>query len=74
MFTSGTTGVPKGAVCTHRMVACSIAAVLLKSSLNYNEEDVHMSYLPIAHAFERYQIFYLFSIGAQIMFMRGPIT
>lgn len=74
MFTSGTTGVPKGVVCTHRMVACEISAVLLKNSINFDQEDVHMSYLPIAHGFERYQTFYLFGAGAQIMFMRGPIT
>ena len=51
-FTSGTTGIPKGVICTHRM---GIAQCLsTKNHYDYYETDIHMSFLPIAHTFERF--------------------
>jgi len=48
-FTSGTTGIPKGVVYTHRMVISQCFAMLGHYELK--DTDVHMSYLPIAHSF-----------------------
>lgn len=48
-FTSGTTGVPKGVIYTHRMAISQCYAMIDYYQLEPN--DVHMSYLPIAHSF-----------------------
>lgn len=54
---SGTTGVPKGVILTHaNSVAAiySIAAVGDKGSFAIiSKDDVYISYLPLAHVFER---------------------
>jgi len=53
IYTSGTTGPPKGVMETHRNVlwmSASGAAGLPEAS----PDDRHLSYLPLAHAFERY--------------------
>jgi long-subunit acyl-CoA synthetase (AMP-forming) len=53
IYTSGTTGPPKGVMDSHRQVlwmAASGNARLPEAS----PDDRHLSYLPLAHAFERY--------------------
>jgi long-chain acyl-CoA synthetase len=53
IYTSGTTGPPKGVMDTHRNVmwmSASGAAGLPEAT----PDDRHLSYLPLAHAFERY--------------------
>jgi long-chain acyl-CoA synthetase len=49
-FTSGTTGTPKGALLTHGNL--TNPAVTTELPMIYGEE-VHISYLPLAHVFER---------------------
>lgn len=49
LFTSGTTGIPKGVVVTHKMVITQILA--MEGHTQKLSSDVHLSYLPIAHAF-----------------------
>jgi long-subunit acyl-CoA synthetase (AMP-forming) len=46
-FTSGTTGIPKGVVFTHRMVIGQCLAMVGHYELK--PTDVHMSFLPVAH-------------------------
>jgi long-chain acyl-CoA synthetase len=50
MYTSGTTGIPKGALLRHSNVVAAVAAVpvVFKPA----SDDVHISYLPLAHIFE----------------------
>jgi long-chain acyl-CoA synthetase len=50
-FTSGTTGIPKGAIHTHFNFVSQIYST--NDSLGLNSSDVHLSYLPLAHLFER---------------------
>lgn len=52
-YTSGTTGVPKGALLTHgNMIAVSTAVVQYIDTIGgLTNEDIHMSYLPMAHVF-----------------------
>ena len=53
IYTSGTTGPPKGVMDSHRQVMWMAAS----GNTNLPDPDVeerHLSYLPLAHAFERY--------------------
>lgn len=51
-YTSGTTGVPKGAILTHEGLICNLTSIFLQG-LDTAPGDVHISYLPLAHMFER---------------------
>lgn len=50
MYTSGTTGNPKGAILLHRNIVGTVAATPFIFSLS--EKDAYLSYLPLAHIFE----------------------
>lgn len=59
-FTSGSTGVPKGAMITHgAMASCVCATIrgpLTNKSLILSPDDLYVSYLPLAHILERFMI------------------
>ena len=52
VYTSGTTGVPKGAVLTHGNVIGTLEAVL-QAFGDVSELQLNLSFLPLAHALER---------------------
>uniref|UniRef100_A0A9J8D2Z8 Long-chain-fatty-acid--CoA ligase n=1 Tax=Cyprinus carpio carpio TaxID=630221 RepID=A0A9J8D2Z8_CYPCA len=66
-FTSGTTGNPKGAMLTHRNVVSNSSAFI------YVTKDVHISYLPLAHMFERVVQGLILVHGARIGYFQGDI-
>jgi long-chain acyl-CoA synthetase len=69
-YTSGTTGMPKGVMITHRMqVADSSGA--FTHGLGICRTDSHLSYLPLAHVFERLVHCALFMAGASMGFYQG---
>jgi long-chain acyl-CoA synthetase len=70
-YTSGTTGMPKGAMITHSQFTAICAGALKLPGLDLCNTDVYLSYLPIAHILERIvnQCFYY--LGAKIGYYRG---
>jgi long-chain acyl-CoA synthetase len=52
IYTSGSTGRPKGVVLTHGNIA-SACETLSATAFQFNEDDVALSYLPLAHVYER---------------------
>ncbi|KAL8565051.1 hypothetical protein ACOMHN_003427 [Nucella lapillus] len=75
-YTSGTTGIPKGAMLTHRgSVATSSSALhqVLASGSPVNCDDVMVSYLPLAHSYERLLHGVVYMCGAQIGFFQGDV-
>ena len=74
-YTSGTTGKPKGAMLTHRNIISDSAAALyiLNSQTPISNEDFYLSYLPLAHMFERIMQVALMMHGATICFYQGDV-
>ncbi|XP_066283331.1 long-chain-fatty-acid--CoA ligase 6-like [Branchiostoma lanceolatum] len=74
-YTSGTTGTPKGALLTHsNLIACNGGILhACHRYVSFNKDDIHISYLPLAHMFERQALTLLFSVGAKIGFFQGDI-
>lgn len=71
-YTSGTTGTPKGAMLTHlNLVAAMVAPAGANHLAPTNPYDRHLSYLPLAHIFERVVITQILSAGGSIAFYRG---
>ncbi|XP_040274664.1 long-chain-fatty-acid--CoA ligase 1 isoform X2 [Bufo bufo] len=74
-FTSGTTGNPKGAKLTHKNIVSNSAAFLkVTEELAFpSTEDVLISFLPLAHMFERVVESVVLCHGARIGFFQGDI-
>lgn len=64
-YTSGTTGNPKGAMITHQNLISAVAAASYTET-NFNENDVHISYLPLPHIMEKLAIVSMLYFGATI--------
>ncbi|KAF3695949.1 Long-chain-fatty-acid--CoA ligase 1 [Channa argus] len=75
-FTSGTTGKPKGAMITHGNIASNTSSVIkiLEGSFEIQQKDVSISYLPLAHMFERMIQVSMFCHGARVGFYQGDIS
>ncbi|KAH7285771.1 hypothetical protein KP509_33G045300 [Ceratopteris richardii] len=70
-YTSGTTGTPKGAVLSHGNLIANVAG----SSLNYPimPTDIYISYLPLAHIYERVNVLGMTAKGAALGFYQGDV-
>jgi len=75
-YTSGTTGLPKGAMITHKNIVSIVSSVVyyLKGANSADEgNERYLSYLPLAHMFERCAHHTLVSLGGSIGFYQGDI-
>eukprot|EP00218_Dolichomastix_sp_CCMP3274_P007847 CAMPEP_0170141298 /NCGR_PEP_ID=MMETSP0033_2-20121228/6905_1 /TAXON_ID=195969 /ORGANISM="Dolichomastix tenuilepis, Strain CCMP3274" /LENGTH=649 /DNA_ID=CAMNT_0010377555 /DNA_START=6 /DNA_END=1955 /DNA_ORIENTATION=- len=74
MYTSGTTGEPKGVMLTHASILAALAGTIgyLKDlNINLDENDVVLSYLPLAHIFDRVVEEMFLHLGASIAYWQG---
>lgn len=72
IYTSGTTGTPKGVRLSHRNLASNCAAVGHRMDLRAG--DVALSFLPLAHVFERTGDYVLFAAGVRIAYAESLET
>ncbi|KAK9828036.1 hypothetical protein WJX81_003948 [Elliptochloris bilobata] len=78
MYTSGTTGDPKGVMLKHSAVVAVVAGILAflnqvapTFGANLSEKDVMLSYLPLAHIFDRSAEEMFLSVGGRIGYFQG---
>ena len=69
LYTSGTTGNPKGVMLTHSNFVANCNS--LGGEIGYG--DVHISYLPLAHSFERMTEVTMLAFGGSIGFYHGNV-
>lgn len=76
MYTSGTTGDPKGVMLTHKNISSnlqSLSPLIAEAKKGISEGDVFLSILPLSHIFEQLAGFLLpFSRGAAIVYAHSP--
>ena len=72
VYTSGTTGVPKGAVLTNDNITFTAQSVYF--SLESFDGDVCLLFLPLAHVFARTCVFTAIRAGANVFFARSLET
>mmetsp|Transcript_79821 Transcript_79821/g.191526 ORF Transcript_79821/g.191526 Transcript_79821/m.191526 type:complete len:697 (+) Transcript_79821:73-2163(+) len=66
MYTSGTTGAPKGVLLTHANVVAVVAGVEHYFTGKFGPGDVYLAYLPLAHIFEMAAQVCMMSMGLAI--------
>jgi len=74
MYTSGTTGEPKGVVLSHQNVLAPVAGLLLGTDPNkafVDENDTYLSFLPLAHIYECNTEMTMVAAGGRIGFFCG---
>jgi len=68
-YTSGTTGVPKGVALTHNNMMSDVIAI--KADVPLYSSDCTISYLPLAHMYQRCMEIGIFSGGGKVGYYRG---
>ncbi|KAI1711311.1 AMP-binding enzyme domain-containing protein [Ditylenchus destructor] len=72
-YTSGTTGTPKGVMLTHGNVIADCTTLDYFKNTKLTHQDVMMSFLPLAHMFERVVQAAFYTEGGSVGFFRGDI-
>lgn len=75
IYTSGTGGVPKGVMLTHRNILANCAGAFHLLEMLGLGDEVFLSFLPLSHSYEHTAgLMFPISIGAQIYFAEGADT
>lgn len=69
VYTSGTTGVPKGVVLTHENFISELSDIT--SSFELSDKDIILSFLPFAHIFARIELYCGLAFGWTHAFAEG---
>ena len=72
-YTSGTTGNPKGVMLSQRNLISVLDTVIRDSAVPLDENGVHISFLPLAHIFERMVISGFMGAAARVGFISGSV-
>ncbi|MCG6988150.1 MAG: long-chain fatty acid--CoA ligase [Gemmatimonadetes bacterium] len=72
LYTSGTTGNPKGVMLTHRNVGSNVEACRI--ALAVGTADVTVSFLPLSHIFQRTVDYLFFAAGCKVVHGRSMLT
>ncbi|MEA2005922.1 MAG: long-chain fatty acid--CoA ligase [Acidobacteriota bacterium] len=72
LYTSGTTGLPKGVILTHKNFISNVKASLSIIDITY--KDTVLSFLPLSHVLERMVVFSYLYTGASIAFAESLDT
>jgi len=67
VYTSGTTGTPKGVMLTHENLYTNVAAAL--SGFALGPADIALSFLPLSHVFQRLVDYVMFAHGVTIAYV-----
>ncbi|CAD8054344.1 unnamed protein product [Paramecium sonneborni] len=71
-YTSGTTGMPKGAMLRH-LNFVTVAGGVVYQGLQFYPSDVYLSYLPLPHVLERVVVTALLGFGCTICMYGGDV-
>ncbi|KAJ8747636.1 hypothetical protein K2173_012812 [Erythroxylum novogranatense] len=76
MYTSGTTGEPKGVVLRNEAIIAEVLSVdqiIFLTDIPAGEDDAYFSFLPLAHVYDQIIETYCIHKGAKIGFWRGDV-
>jgi len=73
MYTSGTTGVPKGVMLSNGNMVAAVANSYF-AGFDINSNDCYVSYLPLAHIYEMLVMTVCLHFGASVGFFRGDVN
>ena len=72
LYTSGTTGNPKGVLLTHANIGSNVR--VCRTLLDISETDTTLSFLPLSHVLQRMVDYVFFSVGCTIAYARDMTT
>jgi long-chain acyl-CoA synthetase len=76
MYTSGTTGEPKGVILNNAAISVQVLSIdkmLEVTDRSCDTSDVFFSYLPLAHCYDQVMEIYFLSRGSSVGYWRGDI-
>ena len=72
-YTSGTTGIPKGVMLSHRNIIAQLAGLSDYGFIG-DPKDVVLCFLPMAHVYGKIVLYHIITAGGSIGFYHGVLT